>query len=77
MKKKYEWIETDQEYFGQPNGLYDFSAKDPLESAAKLKKLEQMKEKLDKLVNVKALDVLGSQEEQVSEPHSAISQFPI
>ncbi|KAL1139869.1 hypothetical protein AAG570_006846 [Ranatra chinensis] len=67
LKKKYTWIEGDREFFGQPNGMYDFKANDPREALSKVKKLTELKEKLRRNVNTKAFDMLGTQEEQFQE----------
>lgn len=66
MLTKYEWIEADRAFFGQPNGLYDFSQHDPKEVGHKLPKLLERKNKLSREVNTRAVNLLGKEEEQVS-----------
>lgn len=65
MKTKYKWIENDQQYFGQPNGVYDFSKNDPKEAGQKVKRLNEMKDKMGKQLNSKAMDMLSTQEDRV------------
>lgn len=65
MIHKYDWIETDKAFFGKPNGLYDFDQHNPKEVAAKLPKLQEMKNKLSRAVNTRAVNLLGKEEEQV------------
>jgi structural maintenance of chromosome 2 len=63
---KHKWIEGDRDYFGKPNGMYDFNLNDPHEAAKTVKRLNEYREKMGRNVNSKALDMLGTQEEQVS-----------
>lgn len=65
MIKKYDWIEADRAFFGKPNGLYDFEQHNPKEVAAKLPKLQELKTKLSRAVNTRAVNLLGKEEEQV------------
>ncbi len=65
MMKKYDWIETDRAFFGKPNGLYDFEQHKPELISAKLPKLQEMKAKLCRAVNTRAVNLLGKEEEQV------------
>jgi len=64
MLAKYDWIAVDMRFFGQPNTAYDFSANDPKEAQKKIQKLEATKEKLQKTVNMRAMNMLGKAEEQ-------------
>lgn len=66
MIRKYEWIETDKAFFGKPNGMYDFEQHNPKAVAAKLPKLLEMKNKLSRAVNTRAVNLLGKEEEQVT-----------
>lgn len=65
MIKRYEWIETDRPFFGQPNGLYDFEQHNPADVKNKLKHLEEVKTKLSRAVNSRAVNLLGKEEDQV------------
>ncbi|KAK9506498.1 hypothetical protein O3M35_008426 [Rhynocoris fuscipes] len=65
MKSKHKWIESDREYFGVPNGVYDFTKCDPKEARAKLKHLNEMKQKLGRHINSKAMDMLSTQEDRL------------
>ena len=66
MLSDYEWIPEDRKFFGQPNTAYDFAANDPVEAGRKVSKLEETKTKLSKNVNMRAMNMLGKAEEQVS-----------
>lgn len=66
MIQKYDWIETDKAFFGKPNGMYDFEQHNPKAVAAKLPKLLEMKNKLSRAVNTRAVNLLGKEEEQVT-----------
>ena len=67
MLEKYEWIAEERKFFGQPNTAYDFNATDPKEAAKRIQKLEGTKEKLEKTVNMRAMNMLGKAEEQYHE----------
>lgn len=67
LKKKHKWIETDQEYFGQPSGRYDFNSVNMDEVKEKLKKIQTLKEEVGKNITSKPIDMLGSQEERFHE----------
>ena len=43
MLSKYDWIPSEQQYFGQPNTAYDFGANEPREVQTKLTKLQERK----------------------------------
>ncbi|XP_014250224.1 structural maintenance of chromosomes protein 2 [Cimex lectularius] len=64
LSKQYKWIKEDREYFGEPNGMYDFNANDPEEAKKKIDQLKEAQEKIGKHVNTKAMDLLSTQEEQ-------------
>lgn len=65
MLREHEWIEEDRQFFGQPNTGYDFTNNDPVEAGKKITKLEELKTKLSKNVNMRAMNMLGKAEEQV------------
>merc|ERR1712147_435498 len=67
MLEKYEWIQSEQQYFGQANTAYDFTSSDPKESAKKLSRLQEAKEKLGANVNMRAMNMLGKAEEKYLE----------
>ena len=66
MLQKHEWIVDEKKYFGQPNTAYDFKVNDPKEAGRRIQKLQETKEKLSKSVNMRAMNMLGKAEEQVS-----------
>ena len=65
LLEKYDWIADEKKYFGQPNTVYDFNTQDPKEAEKRIQKLTETKNKLSKNVNVRAMNLLGSAEEQV------------
>lgn len=65
MESRYEWIKSDRQFFGEPNGMYDFKEHDAKEAGRKLKLLQETKEKLSRSVNTRAMNLLGKEEEQV------------
>ena len=66
MLQNYDWIADEKKYFGQPNTGYDFKVNDPKESERRIQKLTETKDKLAKSVNMRAMNMLGKAEEQVS-----------
>ncbi|RUS73082.1 hypothetical protein EGW08_019163 [Elysia chlorotica] len=67
LLEKYDWIADEKKYFGQPNTVYDFNEQDPKEAEKRIQKLTETKTKLSKNVNVRAMNLLGSAEEQYAE----------
>lgn len=67
MLKDYDWINTDKHLFGQPNTAYDFKTTNPKEASQRLQKLEEMKEKLGRNVNMRAMNVLTEAEERYND----------
>lgn len=67
LENRYEWIKSDRQFFGEPNGMYDFKVHDPKEAGRKIKVLEETKEKLSRTVNTRAMNLLGKEEEHYNE----------
>lgn len=61
---KHKWIESQKRYFGVANSEYDFDSFNPKQSHLQIKHLEEMKEKLQRNVNMRAQNMLASVEEQ-------------
>lgn len=66
MLKDYDWINAEKHLFGLPNSAYDFKTNSPKEAGQRLQKLQEMKEKLGRNVNMRAMNVLTEAEERVS-----------
>lgn len=66
MLKDYDWINAEKHLFGLPNSAYDFKTNNPKEAGQRLQKLQEMKEKLGRNVNMRAMNVLTEAEERVS-----------
>lgn len=67
LLKNYDWIIDEKKYFGHQNTAYDFQANDPKVAEKKIVKLQESKDKLSKSVNMRAMNMLGKAEEQVSQ----------
>ncbi|XP_049626198.1 structural maintenance of chromosomes protein 2 [Suncus etruscus] len=67
MLKDYEWINGEKHLFGQPNSAYDFKTNDPQKAGQRLQKLQEMKEKLGRNVNMRAMNVLTEAEERYND----------
>mgnify|MGYP001853028953 CR=1 FL=1 len=69
LLKEYKWIASEKELFGQADTTYDFEANNPKETGQKLQKLLTKKEKLEKSLNMRAMNLLSEAEERVSIPN--------
>uniref|UniRef100_A0A4W4EZY5 SMC hinge domain-containing protein n=1 Tax=Electrophorus electricus TaxID=8005 RepID=A0A4W4EZY5_ELEEL len=65
MLAENDWISSERHLFGQPNSAYDFKANSPKEAGQRLKRLEETKEKLERTVNRRAMNMLSEAEERV------------
>jgi hypothetical protein len=66
MLQDHAWILDEKQYFGHANTAYDFKVNDPKEAGRRIQKLQETKEKLARNVNMRAMNMLGKAEEQVS-----------
>lgn len=67
LKKQYRWIEEDKQYFEKEGGMYDFKVNDPGEVDKKLKQLRTECKELKRNVNMRAINLLGKEEEQYND----------
>ncbi|KAF6127303.1 structural maintenance of chromosomes 2 [Phyllostomus discolor] len=67
MLKDYDWINAEKHLFGLPNSAYDFKTNNPKEAGQRLQKLQEMKEKLGRNVNMRAMNVLTEAEERYND----------
>ncbi|XP_048126588.1 LOW QUALITY PROTEIN: structural maintenance of chromosomes protein 2-like [Alosa alosa] len=67
MLAEHEWITSERHLFGQPNSAYDFKANNPKEAGQRLRKLEETKEKLERNVNRRAMNMLSEAEERYND----------
>ncbi|XP_036373086.1 structural maintenance of chromosomes protein 2 [Megalops cyprinoides] len=67
MLAENDWIAPERHLFGQPNTAYDFKANNPKEAGQRLKKLEENKDKLERNVNMRAMNMLSQAEEKYNE----------
>uniref|UniRef100_A0A8V0XSF3 Structural maintenance of chromosomes protein n=1 Tax=Gallus gallus TaxID=9031 RepID=A0A8V0XSF3_CHICK len=67
LLKEYKWIASEKELFGQADTTYDFEANNPKETGQKLQKLLTKKEKLEKSLNMRAMNLLSEAEERYND----------
>ncbi|NXO18907.1 SMC2 protein, partial [Oriolus oriolus] len=67
MLEEHQWIASDKAQFGQPNTHYDFKSSNPKEASQRLQKLQERKEKLERNVNMRALNMLSDVEERYND----------
>uniref|UniRef100_A0A1B0DCC3 Uncharacterized protein n=1 Tax=Phlebotomus papatasi TaxID=29031 RepID=A0A1B0DCC3_PHLPP len=67
LEKKFSWILEDKEYFGTKNTKYDYSQEDPKTAEKKLSKMQEMKDKMSRTINEKAMMLLEREEEEFKE----------
>ncbi|XP_028909451.1 structural maintenance of chromosomes protein 2-like [Ornithorhynchus anatinus] len=67
MLKDHDWIASEKRLFGQPNTVYDFKTTDPKEAGQRLQKLQEKKEKLQRSVNMRAMNMLTEAEERYND----------
>ncbi|XP_008627423.1 PREDICTED: structural maintenance of chromosomes protein 2 [Corvus brachyrhynchos] len=67
MLKEHQWIASDKAHFGQPNTRYDFKSSNPKEASQKLQKLQEHKERLERNVNTRAMNMLSDVEERYND----------
>ncbi|XP_038626289.1 structural maintenance of chromosomes protein 2 [Tachyglossus aculeatus] len=67
MLADHDWIAAERRLFGQPNTVYDFQANDPKEAGQRLQRLHGTKEKLQRSVNMRAMNMLTEAEERYND----------
>ncbi|TGZ53511.1 structural maintenance of chromosomes protein 2 [Temnothorax longispinosus] len=67
LTRKYEWIEQEKPYFGKKGGIYDFEVNKPEEMEHKVHYLQEMREKLSRNINTRAINLLDKEEEQYND----------
>lgn len=67
LLKEHDWIAQEEQFFGKPNGVYDFNETDPHEAGRRLVKLRELKDKLGRTLNTKAMNLLAKTEEQYND----------
>ncbi|XP_073405811.1 structural maintenance of chromosomes protein 2 isoform X2 [Dendrobates tinctorius] len=67
MLTDYEWISSEKHLFGLENTAYDFKANNPKAAGQRLQKLQEMKEKLGRNVNMRAMNMLTQAEERYND----------
>ena len=64
LLKKHPWIESEEQFFGQPHTDYDFEATNPEKVSKKLKELEHQQHSLSKKINKKVIGMIETAEKE-------------
>ncbi|KAH8418626.1 hypothetical protein KR222_007624 [Zaprionus bogoriensis] len=67
LEEKYPWIPEEKNCFGMKNTRYDYSKEDPVEAGNKLVKMHEKKEKMERTLNMNAMQTLEREEENYNE----------
>ncbi|XP_054635145.1 structural maintenance of chromosomes protein 2 [Dunckerocampus dactyliophorus] len=67
MLEEHDWIQSERQFFGQPNSSYDFKTNNPREAGQRLKKLQETTSKLERNVNKRAMNMLNEAEERYND----------
>lgn len=67
LESKYKWIQEDKEFFGLKNTRYDYSKEDPDEAGRKLDIADKKKNEMERTINVKAMVLLQTEEQQYTQ----------
>ncbi|KAI5628196.1 structural maintenance of chromosomes protein 2, partial [Silurus asotus] len=67
MLAENDWISSERNLFGQPNTAYDFKENNPKEAGQRLKRLEETKDKLERNINRRAMNMLSEAEERYND----------
>lgn len=67
LESKYPWIPEEKKCFGMKNTRYDYSKEDPVEAGNKLSKMQEKKEKMERNLNMNAMQTLEREEENYNE----------
>lgn len=67
LEIKYPWIPEEKNCFGMKNTRYDYSKEDPVEAGNKLVKMQEKKEKMERTLNMNAMQTLEREEENYNE----------
>ncbi|XP_060660855.1 structural maintenance of chromosomes protein 2 [Drosophila nasuta] len=67
LEVKYPWIPEEKSFFGMKNTRYDYSKEDPVEAGNKLTKMQEKKEKMERTLNMNAMQTLEREEENYNE----------
>ncbi|KAM9449577.1 structural maintenance of chromosomes protein 2 [Clarias gariepinus] len=67
MLAENDWISSERHLFGQANSAYDFKVNNPKEAGQRLKRLEETKDKLERNINRRAMNMLSEAEERYND----------
>lgn len=61
------WIQEERHQFGVENGAFDFKKRNPVEARERVTQLSERRDKLSRTVNMRAMNMLGTAEEQYAD----------
>ncbi|KAL5106246.1 Structural maintenance of chromosome protein 2 [Taenia crassiceps] len=67
MLESNAWIAEERHHFGVANGPFDFGKRDPVEARQRVAQLSERRDKLSRTVNMRAMNMLGTAEEQYAD----------
>ncbi|KAL5969985.1 Structural maintenance of chromosome protein 2 [Taenia solium] len=67
MLESNAWIAEERHHFGVANGPFDFGKRDPGEARKRVAQLSERRDKLSRTVNMRAMNMLGTAEEQYAD----------
>ncbi|KAH9282260.1 Structural maintenance of chromosomes protein 2 [Echinococcus granulosus] len=67
MLESNTWIAEERHHFGVANGPFDFGKRDPSEARQRVAQLSERRDKLSRTVNMRAMNMLGTAEEQYAD----------
>ncbi|KAF7255557.1 hypothetical protein EG68_07779 [Paragonimus skrjabini miyazakii] len=67
LLEAHPWIVEERQHFGVDNGAYCFTSRDPNEARRRIQSLRERRDRLSRTVNMRAMNMLGSAEEQYAE----------
>lgn len=67
MVESNSWIAEERHHFGVANGPFDFGKRDPGEARRRVAQLSERRDKLSRTVNMRAMNMLGTAEEQYAD----------
>ncbi|THD21367.1 Structural maintenance of chromosomes protein 2 [Fasciola hepatica] len=67
LMELHPWIAEERQHFGVENGAYCFNSRNPSEARSRIQSLRERRDRLSRTVNMRAMNMLGSAEEQYAE----------
>ena len=64
LLERHPWVAVERQFFASPNSDYDFSAKDPVQVAARLAEVEKQQGELERRINKKVMGMIDAAERE-------------